>query len=110
MTPKKINGKIARKLGYQKCHPWDSLITPTGRRQSFCPDFINDLNECARMEATLNFADQERYGRTLAEICIGKEWSEPDFNPNGWGWFSAINATPKQKCEAILRVWGLWED
>ena len=66
------------------------------------PDYPNDLNACVEFEKTLTNDEQPQYFR---ELCPD-EWKWIDHNALPLLCF----ATARQRCEAFLRVKGLWKD
>lgn len=125
MTDNEIRIAIAEKCGYK--HEWlhgrkvpsqdfnlpdgDSLVwkTPDGGYfgdESGLPDYPNDLNAMHEAEKTLNPNEQnEYYEHSLREVT-------------GYGLMSIrhqntrkiVSADARQRCEALLRTWGLWKD
>jgi hypothetical protein len=71
-------------------------------------DFDSDLNAMHEVEKTLIETHRGYYNNELFKIASGRSCSagvkEPDFI------FLTINATAHQRCEAFLKVKGLWKD
>lgn len=73
------------------------------------PDYTKDLNACAEFERTLeecdevNGEDQLGYMEMLAEV-VGAKWGAN----NQCDMWRITHATAPQRCEAFLRVKGLW--
>lgn len=60
------------------------------------PDYINDLNAVAKVAENLKPLQVYRYKQGLKRM-------------RGGYYFKAIDATARQRCEAILRAVGKWE-
>lgn len=80
--------------------PAPAIDVDDARTWHWLPDYLNDLNPCAEMEKTLDAVQLEEYRRQLA--CFFTD--HPDD-----GIRFAIHATAAQRCEAFLKVKGLWE-
>lgn len=74
-------------------------------RRKRMPDFLNDLNACAEMEKTLSEDECEGYHSAIDSI-LGRD--DGQFNYPAQSYF--FHATAAQRCEAFLRVKGLWQD
>lgn len=124
MTDQEIRIAVAEARGWKwvKGTGWmfRSKLTHTpahfeGKLKNYCdilPNYPNDLNVCVAFENTLSIHGQIKYVEALAEIILspelkrhGKRWlgQEDKF------WFMTT-ATARQRCEAFLRVKGLWKD
>lgn len=66
------------------------------------PDFPNDLNACHEFEKTLDVNGLGRYADELDEVCV------PTHICPLTHWKAVVMATARQRCEAFLRVHGLW--
>ncbi len=64
---------------------------------SLIPDYLNDLNAVAKVAEKLKPLQVYRYKQALKRI-------------RGGYYFKAIDATARQRCEAILRAVGKWEN
>lgn len=94
MTSQQMKFAIAKAFG------WTGVTLMLGSVYGFqpgqssckveCPDYPNDLNACAEFEATLTDAEARLYDETLE--FVGYKWQ----------------AKPHERCEAFLRVKGLW--
>lgn len=115
MTPESQRIAIAESLGWKwketrrhhfgAVEPIREWTNPSGDNQGIHPQIPNypeDLNACAEMEKTLDIdpdnADSPRYAyaRALYNVCADK--TQP------------FRATAAQRCEAFLRVKGLWKE
>lgn len=67
-------------------------------------DPLTDLNACHEMEKVLTLEQQADYGH---RICNMAEKVGTDETSRG---FAVIHATARQRCEAFLRVKGLWKE
>lgn len=75
-------------------------------REGNIPDFPNDLNACAEFEKTLTEDEQGHYiGHLLEDVSE----ETCDLNPRKAEWH-VTHAFAAQRCEAFLRVKGLWKD
>ena len=71
------------------------------------PDYLADLNACHEMEKRLDYEQCEAFSNTVADIVQAAN-REKDY---AFPWsFARIHATAAERCEAFLRVMGLWED
>jgi hypothetical protein len=120
MTNEHIRIKVAEACGWKqipkgkfysgKWHAgdmWDFKDLP--------PDFPNDLDACAEMEKTLLNAERRVYIRHLNEIHPLKpfkfiDMELKDFVDVEMDIYMLVSATALQRCEAFLRVKGLWEE
>jgi len=84
---------------------YDSWINPNGYPERRLPDFLEDLNAVARLEARLTHDQRMRYQSRLQVSC-GDDFYEhkTHWSPN------PIHATAPQRCAALLRTLGLWKD
>ncbi len=78
---------------------------------SLIPDYLKDLNAVAVVVQKLQpFYDLQNAQKELRMVVLGRD------NPKYMGELSWIgeakicNATARQRCEAILRACGKWED
>lgn len=116
MNKEKQRVKIAEACGFKR-GPWAKFCwekegyTVTGI--SNLPDYLNDLNSCHDMEKVLKSLRPESKSSWLAElgaivgyghpVKLGSDEFEEMVN-------AMIHATAPQRCEAFLRVLGLWEE
>lgn len=109
MTPERQREVIAEILGWNiackndwKWRKSPSMREPTGSFNGafpmILPDFLNDLNECAKMEGSLSGGNQEPYVTNLRRLIL----------PQRLTWH-LVNATAAQRCEAFLRTHGKFE-
>ena len=103
MTPERIRIKVAEAMGWK--HPEYGYMQNAWRESNgswhFGSNVLDDLNACAEFEGTLTTEERHDYVRTLCSIMCG--WhSMPGF--------VTTFATALQRCEAYLRVKGLWEE
>jgi hypothetical protein len=110
MTPQQINEAIAKSLGWTdvkdgfgietryKGTPSETRVTVPIHR------YTSDLNACADMERGI---DGEDYLRELEDI-INRD--HPLRRGLGVTMFLLTTATALQRCEAYLRVKGLWKE
>ena len=102
MTNEQINIKIAELCGWKR-HPQDQwIIIPPNALHSFpplftTPNYTADLNACHEFEKTLTPEQESAYWEHLLQA---HEYIQP------W----AGCATARQRCEALLRVHGQWEE
>ncbi len=103
MTDERIVEAMARLDGYTK-RPNGTYITC-----SFAvvvpPDYLNDHNAVQRAIDGLNSAELIEY-----RDCLYRLFMDDDY-VRGVGSYSVgcLRATPRQKCEAILKAKGVWE-
>lgn len=70
------------------------------------PNYCADLNACADFERTLNSTELTLYHGRIPEIVL-RDWrASPVDQPRGFSY--PQSATALQRCEAYLRVKGLW--
>lgn len=122
MTDNEIRIKIAEALGYtppfktEECRTenhategWVTVLTDANDR--YVPDYLNDLNACAKFENVLGTIGAKEYGKRLQEVtgwhCVG---IVPDYERDLVYLSRVARATARQRCEAFLRTMNLWED
>lgn len=122
MTPEQINIAIAESIGWKRGTAWsdppewylhgtaNGCFSLDGRAGTkLLPDYFADLNRCADFERTLDFAgfqgrqDYEKWIRLIVARDNGL-----NYDADCAGDFGLITATAIQRCEAYLRVKGLW--
>ena len=114
MTPEKQRIAIATACGYTHVRIIKSIdgspdigIGHHPTEPHSIPDYLNDLNACHEMEQVLDYEQCEAFSTTLADIVHAAN-REKDY---AFPWaFARIHATAAQRCEAFLRVMGLWEE
>lgn len=113
MTPNEINEAIAKSLGVktEKCSCGD-FLRDTHTRQHI-KDYYSSLDACAEFEASFSTELSSNYW--TAEIGAYIEWlyevcSGHDFDPEeGIVYRYLVLATAPQRCEAYLKMKGLWK-
>lgn len=65
------------------------------------PDFLHDLNAVHELEERLSESDQFKYYWRLLDVVLAKIPVRQ---------LALVSATAVQRCEALLRCLGLWED
>ncbi len=124
MTPEKQRVAIAEACGWTSYpHEPKKCFNPDGLScyWSDAPDFLNDLNACAQFEATLTEREGFDYVWILAQLCNPNEFAEDQSirsrsSCDSWleepihEAFKTACAKPAMRCEAFLRVKGLWEE
>lgn len=104
MTPEQQRLALAKWAGFKMC-PVHLAYECCGNR---VPDFLNDLNAVHELMARLDSAQydgESGFTQTLAMVTQG-----PNAPINGWRFRPMQEATAAQRCEALLRTLGLWED
>lgn len=103
MSPQEMNIKIAESLGWLKCERLGREVyyDPTGGHvlPHELPNYYADLNACHEMEEKLTEKEEAGYFLELQKIIVPPYLKH--FAP-------CIRATAPQRCEAYLRVKGLW--
>lgn len=109
-TDDEINKAVAEALGWTDCGRASGILQRPDGSHDYPPNFCNDLNACAEMEATLSYCQQMNFVDALLAI-INHEPNydiDDDFcSDDGW---SLAAATARQRTEAFLRTKGLWGD
>ena len=130
MTPERIRIKVAEAMGWK--HPEYGYMQNAWRESNgswhFGSNVLDDLNACAEFEGALTNEEQSSYAATIEGIVSNAEWVAAGRPPSGTirnvclntgdpsgtadysVLFSYISATALQRCEAYLRVNGLWEE
>ena len=104
MTPEQINTTIHKACGWTRRHRHTSFYSNGDNKRLGVPDYYNDLNACAQFEATMTAAQRVEYGFELNNvICAHNAQPYPTR-------FEYATAPAPQRCEAFLRVRGLWEE
>lgn len=68
------------------------------------PNFTNSLDACASFERTLEARHFNSYVNNIAEQYDAEGYMSPEQSD-----FALCTATPLQRCEAFLRMKGLWK-
>jgi hypothetical protein len=92
MTPCEINIAIAKKMGWGEKYIDKKAYRPITN----APDYYHDLNACYEAEMMLDHEQKTDYIRLL--------------NKGDFSWRRLAFATAPQRCEAMLKTWGLWEE
>jgi len=118
MTPEQMRIAAAEACGWtnlRQSNPWEFSDDPDNRVVlcgywpapqgggvgAAIPNYPADLNACAEMEAGLTTEDLIEYA----------EWLGADRHEMpSKSWVILLRATPLQRCEAFLRVKGLWRE
>ena len=96
MSPQKQRIAIATACGWTTKHK--GLWVEKLQTYAALPDYLNDLNACHEMEKVLTGYQQTvTYSDNLMKIV-------------GYHTFDSAHATAAERCEAFLRVMGLWEE
>jgi len=95
---KDINPKHGAPIG--RPADWD---TERDTRWFNLPDYPNDLNACAQFEATLKYEEQPVYLLHLKRVLMRTSPTQSAAE------FEQTTATARQRCEAFLKVKGLWK-
>ena len=116
MTPDQQRIAIATACGWQNVTPvvvqnvkyqGDDRTVGISSDSGWIPDYLNDLNACHEMEKVLDYEQCEAFSNTVADIVQAAN-REKDY---AFPWaFARIHATAAERCEAFLRVMGLWEE
>ena len=109
MTPEQIRIAVAEACGY-KVFSW-GIEHPDGttqgrgydRVESLIPDYPADLNAIHEAEMTLN---QEEYSK-FTDFLYDIECRAVESEKRRWAWLSSPALA---RCEAFLRVKGLWKE
>lgn len=123
MTPERIRIKVAEAMGWTGPfveREWLREYGPEGEdvwgkcvgtnpqwERDQVPNYPFDLNACAEFEKTLYPDRAEHYYNTLRAVITNNEYHGVMEGYNGW---FMLHATALQRCEAYLRVKGLWEE
>lgn len=116
MTKERMRVVIAEWMGFEKCqHPLANnctcngeitplMIHPTSRAQEFVPNYPEDLNTIHEAERRMNINQLAQYADELDKICV------PVHICPLTHWEAVIMSTALQRCEALIRTIGRWED
>ena len=117
MNKEQMRIAIAKKMGftgcddakceYRKCqhlHKLGRVYFPESFSIPMYPNYPDDLNACHEAVESLGI-DGEEWAVALWKVTVG---GKPITDRKAMLLFS--NATAPQRCEAMLRVWGLWKE
>jgi hypothetical protein len=114
MTPEQQNIAIAEACGWKPCHKGCEGRTWRFPDDSGCqlsvPLYHSDLNACAEFERALTGPEAIAYGNQLAQIQRRDIMIEPGDRYPKAATVHEWHATAPQRCEAFLRVRGLWKE
>lgn len=82
-------------------YPHDEPVT---KHRALLPDYLNDLNAIHEAEVTLQGGQRALFAGAMHRVIVALGKTGID------GEFAAIHATARQRCEAFLRVKGLWQE
>lgn len=116
MNRNEIEAAIAKDQGWYQITKGDfeGLWKRKGIRvyHSYHSDYLADINACAEFESRLTDEEWERYIRFPVPNDLdwigGKRLDYFGSLPKAWR--KMASARPLQRCEAYLRVKGLWRD
>ena len=115
MTPQEINERIGALLGYTKqtgpidgIHQFCETQWMLGKRPIvWLPNYAESLDACREFEGTIGRLSLEYYAENLA-VAV---WGSAVGNTLSYlGASQLITATPRQRCEAFLRMKGQWDE
>jgi hypothetical protein len=102
MTEEEINQAISTHCGWQyDAHNGKVSYPELG---GIFVDLTNDLNAMHEAEEHLSVDEEYDYGEELRKVSENVGPKGGHFTPNGWGCFSLVHLTAKQKAEAYVRV------
>lgn len=110
MSDDETRAAIAEKCGYSSIRQDAPLWFEDLGQNRFVPDYPNDLNACHEFEKTL-FNDPGKwpdFAEQLTVVCFGVKTGLNDLGHIKAAYVA--HATARQRCEAFLRVHGLWKD
>ncbi len=99
MTVPEINKTIHVSLGHpvEDCTCCPGIVFRDVKTKQHIPDYFQDLNACASFEATLQPHEERLFDIELGLVCY------PSYNQ-----YAKNHATAPQRCEAYLRVKGIY--
>lgn len=114
MSPEKQRIAIAEACGWKKCEHCVG-VPPNSKYNllEILPNYPADLNAIHEAEKVLLVSDTAwaDYGNNLQEVC---RWYAvgvvPDYRHDLASLAKIAHATPLQRCEALLRTIGKWEE
>lgn len=118
MKPEDVNRLIAEKCG------WEYIITsvegisygvvPAGSAGESpfrkLPDYYHDLNAVHDAEAWLDDKDVDTKSLYWDHLCLVCWPEEAEGSDTFIRDYAVCRSTAQQRCEALLRVWGLWKE
>lgn len=124
MTNDQINKAIAEELGWKPKREDDGWWSMAGQKGNYVGknwregvsedhcwkvcnlDFCNDYNAVAEMREAIRPKERLNYTAILLQVVVPEHRRKCyDFET-----FDLINATPRQQCEAFLKMRGKWGD
>lgn len=113
MTNEEMRIAIAGALRWRNVHNsyrFDGIvgISPNTGYTSPIPNYPEDLNACYEMEKSLtDTVENDEWSKyCIALNSIACQLKCKQINTCGY----TVSATPRQRCEAFLRVKGLWKE
>lgn len=111
MSPEQMRVKLAEWYGYTSdfrydAHYWYAPGTKyyIGRGSSVLPNYCGNLYAVHELEKKLTKPQRVQYTQHLIDV-VGAEWTD-DLGEV----FLVAHATSMERCEALLRMAGLWEE
>lgn len=112
MTNEQINRAVAEELGWTNIRPRYAFgpallgLEPRHKQECRVPDFCNDYNAVAEMRKAIKKDDEQvRFAQILCDMTFqGHEDIMLEY------YWTLLNATPRQQCEAFLRMRGKWRE
>lgn len=104
MTPDEINKTIAVLLGYRlelRRYARGWWIAPNNYASMSPPDYYSSLDACAEFERSLTRSEMWDYQQSFCES--NSEYDADEYH------VTLIKLTAPQRCEAYLKVKGLWK-
>lgn len=97
--------------------PWACLsgMNPKDDTMDGLPDYLHDLNAVAQLEERLDAKEARVFGEQLCKVMTphSANWGFILYSKYPWTGFDVYtlaHATAAQRCEALLRTLGLWEN
>lgn len=108
MTPEQINQAIAQKIGRSYHKPTETEIAK-GSYYQYEPNYYADLNAVREAEVALPQERKTMYIDYLLSVI--HQVDAGYFERISWeDSVDLVLATAPQRCEALLRTWGLWKE
>lgn len=92
-TAERVNNGFWRATNQKSGHASEMWLSERNVWSQGIPDYLNDLNACHEIEQVLNSEQSHEY-----YVQLSMKVNRP------------FIATAPQRCEAFLRVMGLWEE
>lgn len=112
MKPEEINKTISKNLGWNgfSSHHYDGRLTAHRlhglKLPDYVPNYAESLGACAEFERTITMQEyQEHYSKHLLIACCGDKQAYGDEDV-----YKVLIATPAKRCEAYLRMKGMWHE